>query len=139
MRDSEFLLFSSVLFQIISFFTCASIFYGRCVFFLICFILFCNLSLTIFCISLVWERSVLRIFFTGILLMCINSFWNWFRLFSLFWVCLAINLFLYWLAQFHSVYYFVVYLTYLYYTRKKKFYTGVVNVFINFFIRNILP
>ena len=33
---------------------------------------------------LVWERSVLCSFFTRILLICINLFWNWFRFFSFF-------------------------------------------------------
>ena len=82
LKGSAFLLFSSVLFQkSLSFFYCAIIFCSRFVFFSICFTLFCNISLTLFCISLVWERSVLCPFFTRILLMCINQFWNWFGFF----------------------------------------------------------
>ena len=85
-NDSAFLLFSLVLFQIISFFfsTFSSMFCGRLVFSLIYFILFFNISLTIFSISLVWERFVLCPFFTRIFLICINPFWKLFRLFSFF-------------------------------------------------------
>ena len=48
--------------------------------------------------------------------MCINPFWNWFRLFSFFLSLSCDKSISFLFAQFHSVYYFVVYLTYLYYT-----------------------
>ena len=127
--------FISTQFLVLIFFTCVSTFCSRLVFFSICFILFFNILLTIFCIFLVWERSILCPFFNRILLICINPFWNWFRLFSFF-LSLPCNEFISLLiCSIHAAYYLVVYLAYLYYIIHEKiwFYTGVVNFFLKIF------
>ena len=81
MKDSAFLLFSLILFQIISFFfTFTRACFSRSAFFLICLILFLNIFFDIFkYIFSALERFVLC---PCMLLIYINLFLNWFRLFS---------------------------------------------------------
>ena len=86
MKDFAFLLFSLILFQIISFlFLHLQVhFLVYQTFFLISLILFWNISSNASCIFLVLERFIFRPCFNRNLPIRLYPFLNWFRLFSFF-------------------------------------------------------